>query len=64
MDFRPEIRQRLLRTADWHAIIDELERDAEAAPTDAQKSEQLYELGLLAEEIIPVAVPTRQGVEV
>ena len=34
MDLRTEIRQRLRQTADWHAVIDELEREAEAQAQD------------------------------
>src|SRR5215213_4443166 len=53
MELRTEIRQRLRRTLDWHAVIDELEREAETQTSDADKSERLFELGRLAEEVIP-----------
>jgi tetratricopeptide (TPR) repeat protein len=53
MELRAEIRQRLRKAGDWHAVIDELEHEVESLGSDAEKSEQLYEIGLLAEELIP-----------
>ena len=53
MQLRAEIRQRLRTSRDWQGLIDELEREAEALSTEPEKSERLYEVGQLAEELIP-----------
>jgi tetratricopeptide (TPR) repeat protein len=53
MELRAEIRQRLRKAGDWHAVIDELEREVENLASDLEKSDRLYEIGLLAEEMIP-----------
>src|SRR5215471_541185 len=53
METRTEIRRRLRTARDWAGVVQELEREAEAMPPSAERSERLYELGLLAEEVIP-----------
>ena len=53
MQLRAEIRQRLRSSRDWHAVIEELEREAEGLASEAEKSERLYEVGQLAEEVVP-----------
>jgi tetratricopeptide (TPR) repeat protein len=53
MELRTEIRRRLRAARDWSAVIDELEREVEVLPSEEEKSERLYELGLLSEEVIP-----------
>lgn len=53
MQLRTEIRARLRSSGDWHKVVDELEREAEGLSTEAERSELLYEVGQLAEEVFP-----------
>ena len=39
MQLRAEIRQRLRNSQNWHAVIEELEREAEALASESEKSE-------------------------
>ncbi|HYU15896.1 MAG TPA: tetratricopeptide repeat protein, partial [Candidatus Acidoferrum sp.] len=50
---RTEIRQRLRRSRDWPSAIDELEREAENVKNERERSELLFEIGALTEEVIP-----------
>jgi golgin subfamily B member 1 len=50
---RTEIRQRLRRSRDWPSAIDELEREAESINNERERSELLFEIGNLTEEVIP-----------
>jgi len=50
---RTEIRQRLRRSRDWPSAIDELEREAENITNERERSELLFEIGNLTEEVIP-----------
>lgn len=50
---RTEIRQRLRRSRDWPSAIDELEREAEDIKNERERSELLFEIGALTEEVIP-----------
>ncbi|HKE19803.1 MAG TPA: tetratricopeptide repeat protein, partial [Kofleriaceae bacterium] len=50
---RTEIRQRLRRSRDWPSAIDELEREAEGIKSERERSELLFEIGNLTEEVIP-----------
>jgi golgin subfamily B member 1 len=50
---RTEIRQRLHRSRDWPSAIDELEREAEDVKNERERSELLFEIGNLTEEVIP-----------
>src|SRR5215475_404027 len=53
MDTRTLLRERLRRSRDWAAAIDELEKELEASGTKPEQSERLFELANLAEEVIP-----------
>ena len=53
METRTEIRRRLRTARDWAVVVQELEREADATTSLADKSDRLYETGLLAEEVIP-----------
>ncbi len=53
MELRTEIRRRLRSARDWTVVIDELDREVEAVTSEAEKSERLYEIGQLCEEVIP-----------
>src|SRR5215467_10315177 len=53
MDTRTLLRERLRRSRDWAAAIDELEKELEASGTKPEQSERLFELASLAEEVIP-----------
>src|SRR5262249_239382 len=53
MELRTEIRRRLRSSRDWASAVGELEREAEGLDSPAERSERLYEAGLLAEEVIP-----------
>ncbi len=50
---RTEIRQRLHRSRDWPSAIDDLEREAEDIKSERERSELLFEIGNLTEEVIP-----------
>lgn len=53
MELRTEIRRRLRSSRDWASAVGELEREAEGVDSPVERSERLYEAGLLAEEVIP-----------
>ena len=53
MELRSDLRDRLHRSRNWSAFVDELEREIEALESPEERSEQLYALGTLAEEVIP-----------
>jgi len=53
MDTRNLLRERLRRSRDWVAAIDELEKELEASGTKLEQSERLYELAALVEDVIP-----------
>src|SRR5215470_13804016 len=53
METRTEIRRRLRTARDWAAVVQELEREVETLTSQSERSDRLYELGLLAEEVIP-----------
>jgi len=50
---RTEIRERLRRSRDWSIAIDELEREADAVKNERERSEFLFDIGRLTEEVIP-----------
>src|SRR5262245_9388935 len=53
MDTRTLLRERLRRSRDWAATIDELEKELEASGGKPDQSEKLYELARLVEDVIP-----------
>src|SRR5215470_9922021 len=53
MDTRTQLRDRLRRSRDWAATIDELEKELEATGTKPEQSEKLFELASLVEDVIP-----------
>src|SRR5215203_1803288 len=53
MDTRTLLRERLRRSRDWAAAIDELEKELEASGTKPEQSERLCELAALVEDVIP-----------
>ena len=53
MDTRTLLRERLRRSRDWAATIDELEKEMEASGTKPEQSERLFELASLVEDVIP-----------
>src|SRR5437868_508825 len=53
MDTRTLLRERLRRSRDWAATIDELEKELEASGAKPDQSEKLYELARLVEDVIP-----------
>ncbi len=53
MDTRTLLRDRLRRSRDWAAAIDELEKELEASGSKPEQSERLYELAALVEDVIP-----------
>ncbi|MDB4962480.1 MAG: Tetratricopeptide 2 repeat protein [Myxococcales bacterium] len=53
MDTRTLLRERLRRSRDWTAAIDELEKELEASGTKPEQSERLCELAALVEDVIP-----------
>src|SRR5687767_10063627 len=53
MDTRNLLRERLRRSRDWVAAIDELEKELETSGTKLEQSERLYELAALVEDVIP-----------
>ena len=53
MDTRTLLRERLRRSRDWSAAIDELEKELEASGTKPEQSERLCELAALVEDVIP-----------
>src|SRR5262245_56119165 len=53
MDTRTLLRERLRRSRDWTAAIDELEKEMEASGTRPEQSERLFELAALVEDVIP-----------
>lgn len=53
MDTRTLLRERLRRSRDWVAAIDELEKELEASGAKPEQSERLYELARLTEDVIP-----------
>src|SRR5215470_10461855 len=53
METRTEIRRRLRTARDWAAVVQELEREVETLTSQSERSDRLYEIGLLAEEVIP-----------
>ncbi len=53
MDTRTELRERLRRSRNWVVAIDELEREAESLQSERERSERLFELAALTEEVVP-----------
>src|SRR5687767_4296293 len=53
MDTRNLLRERLRRSRDWVAAIDELEKELETSGTKLEQSERLYELAAIVEDVIP-----------
>ncbi len=53
MDTRTELEGRLRRARDWGGMIDVLEREAEQVGSEKERSERLFELASLTEEIVP-----------
>ncbi len=53
MDTRTLLRERLRRSRDWSATIDELEKELEASGSKPEQSERLFELAALVEDVIP-----------
>ena len=53
MDTRTLLRERLRRSRDWSAAIDELEKELEASGSKPEQSERLCELAALVEDVIP-----------
>jgi len=53
MDTRTLLRERLRRSRDWSATIDELEKELEASGSKPEQSERLFELATLVEDVIP-----------
>ncbi len=53
MDTRTLLRERLRRSRDWAAAIDELEKEMEASGSKPEQSEKLFELATLVEDMIP-----------
>ncbi len=53
MDTRTLLRERLRRSRDWAATIDELEKELEASGSKPEQSERLFELAALVEDVIP-----------
>src|SRR5687768_14571189 len=53
MDTRTKLKERLRRSRDWAAAIDELEKEVEQTQSKPEQSELLFELATLTEEIIP-----------
>ena len=53
MDTRTLLRERLRRSRDWAAAIDELEKELEQSGGKPDQSEKLYELARLTEDVIP-----------
>src|SRR5262245_7849 len=53
MDTRTLMRERLRRSRDWAAAIDELEKELESDGSKSEQSERLYELAALTEDVIP-----------
>ena len=50
---RTEMRERLRRSRDWTIAIDELEQEADSIANEQERSELLFEIGRLTEEVIP-----------
>ena len=53
MDRLTELRERLRRARDWAGAIEQLEREAEEVPSEQERSELLFQLAALTEEIVP-----------
>src|SRR6185503_258512 len=53
METRNMLRERLRRSRDWAATIDELEKELEASGSKPEQSERLFELAALVEDVIP-----------
>lgn len=53
MDTRTLLRERLRRSRDWSAAIDDLEKELEASGSKPEQSERLFELAALVEDVIP-----------
>jgi tetratricopeptide (TPR) repeat protein len=53
MDTRTLLRDRLRKSRDWAAAIDELEKELEASGSKPEQSERLCELAALVEDVIP-----------
>src|SRR5215468_6685930 len=53
MDTRTLVRERLRRSRDWSAAIDDLEKELEASGSKPEQSERLFELATLVEDVIP-----------
>src|SRR5215468_7664521 len=53
MDTRTQLRERLRRSRDWSAAIDELEKELEASGSKPEQSERLFELARVTEDVVP-----------
>jgi tetratricopeptide (TPR) repeat protein len=53
METRTLLRERLRRSRDWAATIDDLEKELETTGTKPEQSERLYELAAIVEDVIP-----------
>ena len=53
MDTRTMVRERLRRSRDWAATIDELDKEIEQRGSKAEQSEALFDLAAISEEVIP-----------
>ena len=53
MELRTEIRRRLRSSRDWATAVGELELELEGVSSPVERSDGLYEIGLVAEEVIP-----------
>ena len=53
METRTLLRERLRRSRDWSAAIDELEKELEQSGSKPEQSERLFELARVVEDVIP-----------
>ena len=53
MEIRSEFRERLRNYRDWNVAVDELEHELDQIEDPEQRSELLYDLGQLTEEVVP-----------
>ena len=53
MELRSEFRERLRNYRDWNIAVDELEQELDQIEDPEQRSELLYDLGRLTEEVVP-----------
>ncbi|RMH41316.1 MAG: hypothetical protein D6689_11425, partial [Deltaproteobacteria bacterium] len=53
MEIRSEFKERLRRYRDWNQAIDDLERELDQIDDVARRSELLFDLAVLTEEVVP-----------